>query len=248
MQFSDTSTKQGLIQDCEFLTNLGDGVISGDSALLAQFTRLMNIRDAKIQAELQLLSGTGGAEDTNYTSQQFSTFDIVSGQNDYTFDTDADGNTIADITGVMILPAANSTQYTPLKELTLDVPEAMLIMSPNSTRIGVPSAYLEKNNTVFLDFTPNYSATAGGKLFYRLVPSYFVAGDTTKKPGFAEGYHRILSVGSSLDWLSVNKPDATMLIQYALSEYKTLDDGLKAYTRQRNPTRRSIIGQRPRSI
>lgn len=248
MQFSDTSTKQGLIQDCEFLTNLGDGVISGDSALLAQFTRLMNIRNAKIQAELQLLTGTAGPEDTNYTSQQFSTFDIKSGQNDYTFTTDQAGNTIEDITGVMILPAATSTQYTPLKELTLDVPEAMLIMSPNSTRIGVPSAYLEKNNTIFLNFTPNYDATDGGKLFYRLVPSYFVAADDTKKPGFAEGFHRILSVGASLDWLAVNKPDAALLIQYAVGEYKTLDDGLKAYTRQRNPTRRRIISSRPRSV
>ena len=36
--FSDTTNKNGLIQECEFWTNLGDGTISGDTTLLAQFT------------------------------------------------------------------------------------------------------------------------------------------------------------------------------------------------------------------
>jgi hypothetical protein len=248
MPFNDTSNKQGLIQDCETWTNLGDGVISGDSTLKAQFTRLMNVHNAKIQAELQLLTGAAGPEDTNYSSQQFSTFDIVANQNDYTFTVDEAGNTISDITGISILTAVGSTEYLPLRKLTLDDPRAQLIMSPNPTRIGVPSGFLEKNSTVFFDTLPVDSITDGGKLFYRLVPSYFVAADDTKKPGFAEGYHRILSVRSSIDWLAINKPEATVLIERAMSEDRELMAGLRAYTRQRNPTRRRVVGERPRSI
>ena len=70
MQFSDTTTKSGLIQECEFWTKLGDGTISGTDLLLKQFTRLMNVRYAKVMARLQLITGADGAEDTNYTSQQ----------------------------------------------------------------------------------------------------------------------------------------------------------------------------------
>jgi hypothetical protein len=237
MQYSDTTNKSGIIQDIEFLTNLGDGVISGDSTLLKQFTRLINIRYAKVLGKLQLISGTSGAEDTNHTSQQFSTFDIVSGQNDYTFSTDEDGNTITDITAVSIIPSATDTDYVPLGKLTLSDADAQLIMSPNSDNTGTPTGYIEKNGTVYFNTIPDYDKTDGGLLFYRLVPSYFTSADTTKTPGYAEPFHRLLSLGPAHDWLLVNKPDATALITRVEAELNEYEDDLESFTRQRNPTR-----------
>jgi hypothetical protein len=249
MQFSDTTNKQGLLQDCEFWTGFGDGVITGDATLKATFTRLMNVKNAEVQAELQLLTGSSaGFEDTNYSDEQFSFFDIENGEHAHQFLTDADGNTISDITGVLILPSATSTEFVKLDKLTADTPKAEFVMSPNPSNVGIPSAYLEKNNTIYFDTVPNYEKAAGGKLFYRLVPSYFVPGDTTKKPGFAEGYHSILSVGGSLKWLLVNKPEATLLITAATRELADLRAGLKAYTKQRNPVRRRVTGARNKAI
>lgn len=241
MQFSDTSTKQGLIQDCEFWTGLGDATISGTPATLALFTRLINVRYAKTLGKIQLLSGRDGAEDTNYTKQQFATFTFQSGQNDYQFLTDADGNTISDITGVAI-QSSGSSDFVQLDRLNLSDDNALLIMSPNTSNVGTPTGFIEKNNTVFFNVIPNYSAS--GKLFYRLVPSYFVAGDTTKKAGFVENFDRILSVGASLDWLSVNKPDQTNLLTLCRAELNDLTNDLEAYVRQKNPTQIRMTGAR----
>jgi hypothetical protein len=246
MQFSDTSTKQGLLQDCEFRTNLGDGTITGDAALKAQFTRLLNIRYARTLGKLQILTGKDGAEDINYTDQQFSLFDIASGQNDYQFLTDEDGNTISDITGVMLKPSGE-TDFVPLERLALSDTDAMLIMSPNSSNTGTPAGYIEKNNTVFFDVIPDFDGGSAGKLFYRLVPSYFVAGDTTKAPGFVEHFHSVLSVGGSLDWLSVNKPESTVLISQCRDDLKEMSDDLEAYVRQKNPTRPVMTATRQSS-
>jgi hypothetical protein len=234
-------TYDDLILDCEFWTNLGVGVISGDATLKAQFTRLINIRYARTLAKFQLLSTKGGAEDTNYGDQQFSTFNIEEGANSYQFLTDEDGNTIQDITGIMLQPESSS-DYAPLKRLSLSDENALLVISPNSTQTGTPTGYIEKNNIVFFDVLPDYDKTGGGKVFYRLVPSYFVAGDTTKAPGFVEAYHRLLSMGAAWDWLLVNKPEATALITRVERELNDMTTEAADYIRQKNPTRARITG------
>jgi hypothetical protein len=203
------------------------------------FTRLLNQRYARTMARIQLLSGQDGAEDTNYPDQQFSYFTITSGINNYQFLTDEDGNTITDITGVLLQPPGAS-DYVPLNRLALSDPNALLIMSPNASQTGTPTGYIEKNNTIFFDVLPNYGAAEGGKMFYRLVPSYFVVGDTTKKPGFVDGYHRVLSLGGSLDWLLVNKAEAVELIESIKADLKETNADLETYIRQKNPTRAVI--------
>lgn len=240
MQFNDTTNKTGLLQDCEFWCGFADGTITGDATLIAVFTRLINAWNSKTLAKMQLLSGKDGAEDLNYSGQQFSTFTMTSDQNDYQFLTDADGNTITDITGVSILPSATATDYVPLDRLSLAASDAQLIMSPNPSNTGTPTGFIEKNNTVFLDKLPNFTSTA--KLFYRLVPSLFVVGDTSKTPGFVADYHRILSVGAAYDWLCVNKPDAGLLVQRCNAELRELTSDLADYVRQKNPTPMRVTG------
>ena len=235
MQFNNTSTKQGIIQDCEFWTNLGDGAISGDATLLAIFTRLVNLRYSATLAKIQLLSGTDGAEDRNYSDQQFSTFPIVSGIHDYEFLTDGSGNTISDITGVHILQSATATDYVPLDHLLLSDTNAQLVMSPNASASGTPTGFIEKSSVVFFNKIPDYDAT--GKLFYRLVPSYFTAADTTKTAGFAEPYDRILSLGASLDYLLVHKADNQMAITRVEGKLATAETELEDFSRMTDTTR-----------
>jgi hypothetical protein len=238
MPFNDTTNKSGLIQDCEFWTNLGDAAISGDATLLKQFTRLLNIRLSTTFARLQILSANDGAEDRNFTSQQFSTFSIVSGRNDYEFLTDGDGNTISDITGVHIIPPTSS-DYVALKRLSLSDTDAQLVMSPNTSNSGTPSGYIEKGSIVFFDKLPNFSGT--GKLFYRLIPSYFLSSDTTKQPGIVDAGHRVLSLGASLDYVLVHKPENTALITRIEGNLAKTESLLEDYTRQKNPTRSQLI-------
>jgi len=260
MQFSNTSTKQGLLQDCEFWTNLGDGGITGNSFLKSQFTNRINRRHEMAMARLGLASRLSQSDDTNYTNQPFSYFDIVSGVNDYQFLQDADGNSISDITAVLILQSTTATEFIKLTPLTLDrvdnslgnqtghlsgisINDAELIMSPNSNNTGIPTGYIERNNTIFFDKLPNYSKLNGGKLFYKRVPSYFVVGDTTKEAGFPEEYHQMLSLGASFDYLLTHKSNDGALITRIEIELNKIEKQFLTYSQMRNPVKNRAIGR-----
>ena len=257
MQYSDTTNRtQGLLQDCEHLCNFEAGHLTASTSTTVKqlFTGLLNRKLDRAMGMIGGNSRTAIADDTNYTNQPFSYFDIVSGQNDYQFLTDADGNSITDITGILILPSTSATDFVSLDKLLIGgtqvnsvaasgvlgysiADDPNLILSPNPSNIGVPTAYLEQNNTVFFDKIPNYSKTGGGKLFYKRVPSYFAISDTTKAPGFNPEHHRILSLGSAYDWLLVNKPDQTMLITRIEAELRRAESEFETWVRMRNPAK-----------
>lgn len=238
MQFSKTATKDGIIQNCEFWTNLGDTGISGNATLLAQFTNRINRRLERAMARMGALSSRALGDDTNFDNHSFSTFSISFGTHAYQFLTTEDGETITDITSVLILPSASATAYVPLDKLTLDNSQADLILSPNASNTGVPTGYIERNNTVFFDTIPNYDAT--GKVFFKRTPSYFTTSDTTKEPGFSAYHHEILPLGASLDWLLVNKAEAVTLITRVEVELARAESEFEDYIRMRAPIRSSL--------
>lgn len=257
MQFSDTTNRtQGILQDIEHYCNFDAGHLTASTSTTVRqlFTGLINRRYDRAMGMIGGASRSALADDTNYTNQPFSTFNIVSGQNDYQFLTDADGNAITDITGVAILTESGGTEYTVLDRLSINgVSETSgnksgrlsaisqedyeLILSPNPSNAGIPTGYLEQNNTIFFNTKPNYSATNGGKLFYKRVPSYFAITDTTKAPGFNPEHHRILSLGASYDWIIVNKPDQQMLITRIEAELRRAENEFETWVRMRNPAK-----------
>ena len=254
MQYSDTTNKSGILQDCEFWCNLSDATITASTATFTKqvFTSLLNRRYERALGMIGATSRNVVADDTNYDHQFFSYFDIVSGQNDYQFLTDADGNSITDITGVLILRSSSDTEYVSLDKLSVGDSrvnygnasgdlgtnsnnDTNLIISPNPSNTGVPTGYIEQNNTIFSDKKPNYSKTNGGKLFFKRVPSYFTISDTTKAPGFNPDHHRILSLGASYDWILVNKPDQGTLITRIEAELRRAEQEFKDWIRMKNP-------------
>ena len=257
MQYNDTTNKQGLLQYCEFWCNLGDAGISGNTFLKQQFTNRLNRRYERAMGMLDGLSRLSQSDDVNYINQPFSYFDLVSGQHDYQFLTDADGNSITDITAVLILESTSATEYVKLNLLTLDdvavngnqsghlsggeADNAELVMSPNPSDTGIPTGYIERNNTVFLSPVPNYSKTNGGKLFYKRVPSYFTTSDTTKQPGFEAGHHQILSLGASLDWLLATNVAKPYLITRIEAELNKAENEFKVYCEMRNPVKHRML-------
>lgn len=248
MVFNDTSTKQGLIQECEFWTNLGDGVISGDTTLLKVFTNRLNRAFENVLPLVLSKSDKLRWDDSNHTDHPIATFDIESGTNDYELLTDDNSLSILNLTDVMILPASSSTEYSRLRRMTLDDPRALRALSPNPSDTGIPSAFVEKGNIIFFDVTPNYDATAGGKVFFERVPSYFASSDTTKTPGIPAPFHQLLALYASLDWILVNKPEAVTLITRIEARIAQTRADLKNYAEQRNPTRRRVLGARTNSI
>lgn len=60
----------------------------------------------------------------------------------------------------------------------------------------------------------------------------FTAADTTQEPGFAEPFHRILSLGAAYDWLIVN--DTSTKADRILNQYEQLRMELREFYATRN--------------
>lgn len=249
MQLSDTTNKNGLIQECEFWCKFPDGTISGSALLLAQFVNRLNRGYDKLMPVL--LSGSDAMrwDDTvNHTKHPVATFDITSGTNDYQFLSDEQGNSILNVVALHILPSATSTEYGVLERITLDDPRANRALYPNPSMVGVPSGYVERNSTVFFDVTPNYSATAGGKLFFERSASYFTTSVLTKTAGIPEPFQPLLALHASLDWNIVNRPDNQVLIAELRAEIAQQRKDLSTLIDLKSPTRRRVVGARKNAI
>jgi len=239
MIFNDTTNKEGLIQSCEWWGGFQNADISGDATLLKIFTSRINRRLEKYLGMLGAGSRLSTIDDTNFTDQPFSTFDIVDGQHSYEFKEDEDGNSISDITAVLIKTKSGG-QFVKMDKLTLDDEDAELIMGGDTGKSGVPTGFIERNNTIFFDITPNFSLTDGGKLFYKRSPSYFVYTDTTKEPGIPFQFHEMVAIGAIYDWILVNKSNATTLITRIEAELDKWESEFRVYVELRNPQSRRL--------
>ncbi len=229
-----------LLESIEYWAGFNDGDVVNNTTLKKLFTSRLNRRLERYLGMMGSGSHISQIDDTNYSTQPFSFFDIVEDQNDYEFLEDEDGNTIDDITGVMI---KIGDSFREINRVTLEDDDAKLIMSPND-KSGRPYRYLERNNTIFLDPVPNYSLSEGGKLFYKRVPSYFTISDTTKEPGIPTPYHELLAVGSAYDWVIVNKSNSTTLITVINGKLREMENDFRTYNELRSPIKRRITPMR----
>jgi len=237
MQYSDTSGKSGMIQKCEFYTNLGDGAISGNATLLKVFTGLINDGFDNLAPYLYSFSNYLKWDDTNQTDLPIATVNLVSGQSDYKIAQDDNSLDILNITNVRIYSSATATLYVDLEEMTVDDYRAVEAMSPNTTSTGLPSHFLKRGNVIFLYPQPNYSATNGIKLFFEREASYFASTDTSKEPGIPRPFHALLPLYASYNWLLVNKPDNGTLITRLEAQIAKRERALSNAIMGRNPRR-----------
>lgn len=238
MEFSDTTTKDGIIQRIEKLTGLGDAAISGDAVLLKVITASVNNAFDEIMPLLLSYSDTIRFDDANHTDLPIGTLNIVSGQADYSVTVDDNSLDILNITDIKILASSTATEYTDIERITLDDPRAPYVMSPNPSSAGVPSVWLENNNVIFLgESEPNYAATNGIKIFFERIESYFASTDTTKVPGIPRIFHSLLADIPAHEWLIENKPSNTVVITRLEAKIAMKKLQLKDLISIRNPTR-----------
>lgn len=69
---------------------------------------------------------------------------------------------------------------------------------------GDPKRYDLLGNYLYLYPAPNYSSTGGLEVQYQRGASYFAYTDTTKTPGFAIQFHRLISMFAALDFCMIN--------------------------------------------
>jgi len=191
MVFSDSSTKQGLIEDIDFLL-FGSSAVFNTDYSLADRVRNINIVWDEAIAELYKADPNHKWDDTTNTDLPFATLTLTSNLDHYDLLDSAlviHRVRMKDRAGVLktLIPVLRS-------ELTDD--------ELNST--GEPEKYHKIGGVVFPVPVPNYGYADGVELEFQRGANHFVSTDTDKSPGFASQFHQFLSVGASLRYAIAN--------------------------------------------
>lgn len=193
MVFSDTTNKNGIIQECERITGLGDEGISGVTRVLQEFTSNVNEKNREVLSWIQQSSYSWQYDDQNQTDLPVSTAELRSGRQKYQLDSEmltVRNIKIKDKGGNYV--ELNRTNELPTKE----------------SGSGVPSSFVLMGRTIIFDKTPDYTQADGIRVQHDRDVVEFTTSDTTATPGFAPHLHRGLAIGASYIWLQIHRPGA----------------------------------------
>lgn len=198
MQFSDTSSNTGLIQDCESLVFNEFGKISGNTALLQTFTNLINRQYDKATALIIENDGRWQHDDVTFTTEAVYLTGIVDGQRQYTLDP-------AHLKIVQVRVKDTAGNWRILRALDVNDPEAFYMRQDMSTAVeGQPFWYDKRGDQLVLYPQPDYTQAASLEVMVQRPPNYFTYDDTTQEVGISTVFHRYLSLGASMEYAVAN--------------------------------------------
>ncbi len=219
MMFSDTTTKSGILQDCE-ITLFGDegyGSITGDTNRLLQFTSRANRALDRLVYLAMTADEKWQFDDNNYTDLAIAVTNIVTTQRDYQFALDH-----LEIEKVLIMRPDGV--WITLKPLS-DTENQNTYYENNTGNSGTPSRYEKRGSTIFLDVVPNYSMTNGLKIYFTRGASYFASTDTTKVAGFASPFHKFIPMHMKTGYaIDRQMPMAKNLFEMLTTEEQSIRD------------------------
>lgn len=206
MKFSDTTNKNGLIQDCEELLEMGDAAISGDTTLLKVFTHKINqaMLNEVIPTIIEMQAGWNW-DDSNYTDFPRAVGNLVAGQGDYTLPIasgGADQETFLQLEDIGILDS-NGDEYTLTPTIDQDAELNRLYETS-----GKPRLYKLNGKSIKMWPAPSSTDTtlsSGLIVYYQRTQDEFTTSDTTQQPGFATPFHRLLSIIACIDYAGTKK-------------------------------------------
>lgn len=160
---------------------------------LRNFTRDVNFGLDKVVSLIFRSDGAWKWDDTNQTNTLIATANLTANTQTY-----AIAVTDLKITKIRIKDQqGNWVSLTPKSRRQLTDSELTATASD-------PKTYFKLGNKIFLNPTPSYSSTLGFEVQFQRGASYFVYTDTTKTPGFATQFHRLISLYASLDYCEIN--------------------------------------------
>lgn len=198
MQFSDTATLTGLIQDSEqrLFGDHGYGQISGNATRLKHFTNLLN-RALDYYASLAMMNDSRWQfDDANFDEFPVGNTAVTAGRQDYRFAVEQ-----MIIVSVEILNRAGDA-YMPLRELDeQDFLDRGITLSEFMSNANGPPVYYNKVADALLLYpAPDYTDSGGVqslRVRFQRPLDYFVYTDSTKKPGFNATHHPFVSLYAS---------------------------------------------------
>lgn len=219
MQFSDSTSYNGIIQEIERYTDLGLTAISGDATRLKQFTVDVNNEMSNIWFDIFTASNGWIYDDANQTDLPQGLVSLVSGTYRYALPSgtltverieckDSGGN------WKLLEPYVADKVNTAIADLNLDG--------------GSPRYYRLVGETIELYPSPNYASTNGLKVYFTRGAVAFASTATTETPGFASIFHRVIPLGVSVRWLKIKQPNSASLPNLEL-EYARLREQIKDF-------------------
>ncbi len=234
MVFSDAANNAGIVEDIDFLLSTNSTAYP-----LSDKTRNINRRYDEAVYMIMEADGRWKWDDTNNVAQPRGDISMT-GQTVPIPDT-----TYLTINRVEVLDVnGNYYKLLPFNEREI----SWQGMSEFLKTPGRPLFYEKVGNFLNLYPTPSsayVTMTNGLRVFYQRNASYFVATDTTKVPGFAAPFHRVLSLGAALDYCLAN----TILLK---SEFLTpllekLQMDMQVFYQNRNRDEQTHLGVRSES-
>lgn len=227
LQFNDTTTLRGIVQMYEREIGANRGDISGNTTRLKEFTADSNMAIDDYVALMIQVSGLWKGDDTNHTDYPEIYTDIISGQRDYPFITDENGNIILDIYNVYLL---ENGVYKLLTPADVDTERISSTFSDGQNATGSASKYDKVANVIRLDLTPTANITDGLKVSINREADYFSYTDTTKKVGFPGVHQKYFYLKPALDYARRNTLTSYPRIE---AEVMKLEREIKEYFNRR---------------
>jgi len=226
MIFSDTTDKQGIIQEIDFwITGRGD--VASDCPIEDKTRNANRWYDRAVSLILQA-DNRWEWDDTNKTDLPIATTDLVDGQQDYGIS----GATFLKIFRVEVMNSSGDyRQLTPISQQD----KKGIALSEYQKTAGMPKEYDKFANSIFLYPKPSSSEvtlSSGLKVYFQRNVTYFATTDTTEKPGFAEPFHRLLSLGGAFDYCIANGLNTRLSI--LRDEITKTEAGIVEFYTQRN--------------
>lgn len=238
--FSNTTTKDGLIQICEDNCGFNDGDISGNATRLARFTGRINSALDKVFSMIFEVGGTWQFDDSNHTDYPIITTNLVLGQRDYSFTVDGSSNLILEIYKVVLADSAGVFhEIFPVDQQTKFSDPAYY---DGLNTGGQPITYDKTANGIFLNPIPNYNYSGGLKVYISREGSYFTTSDTTKKPGFAGLFHEYLALNASYFYCMKNQIKIKGDLKNEMLE---MEEGIKNYYKLREKDSPKVMRSLP---
>lgn len=159
---------------------------------IGDLTRNANSAMDRITSLIQKNDNSWEWSDSNNTTLDIATKNLISGQSDYAL-----SQTYLKILKVRIKdPNGNWITLLPVSRRKLSDSEL--------AAVGIPSSYDVIGSSLVLNCTPNYSSDGGIEAQFQRPGEYFLVNDTTKVPGFAPQFHRLISLYTALDYTDPN--------------------------------------------
>lgn len=193
MQFNSEANGLDLYSDARFLCGI-DETSDTTSYPIKAFTRNANLALDRYNVLILKADGTWKYDDTNQSGELLDvTNNLVSGTQKYAL-----GATWLKIGQVRIKDSAGNLRVLPPLDRKKQSDSQLTASS------GTPVGYFILGNYLYLDKAPNYNSTGGLEVQYQRGAAYFAYTDTTKTPGFAVQFHRLISLRGALDFCLIN--------------------------------------------